>query len=102
MTPSSRCGQRGNSGKFSVVFVSQAQRSRRDILPEVLDRGSPRDGHHYGRSPQKPSQCYLCGARTVCLGNLVKHFAGNFTCSEWIPRNKSNSIALTIIHYVVP
>jgi len=45
---------------------------------------------------------YLCGARTVCLGNLVKHFAGNFTCSEWIPRNKSNSIALTIIHYVVP
>src|SRR6266849_706671 len=68
----------------------------------MLNRGSPWDGQHDGRSPQEPSQRYLCGARTVCLGNLVKHVAGNFACPQWEPGNKGNSIALTIIHHVIP
>src|SRR5450432_2363903 len=38
----------------------------------------------------------------VSLGDSVKHFAGYFACSEWEPRNKSNSIVFTIIHHVVP
>ena len=68
----------------------------------MFDRGSPWDGQHHGRSPQEPSQRYLCGARTVCVGNLVQHAASNFARSQWEPGNKSNSIALTIIHHVVP
>src|SRR5882672_12079602 len=68
----------------------------------MFDRGSPWDGQHHGRSPQEPSQRYLCGARTVRLGNLVKHFAGNLACRQWEPGNKGNSVALTIIHHVVP
>src|SRR5207302_368016 len=68
----------------------------------MFDRGSPWDGQHHGRSPQEPSQRYLWGARTVGLGNLVKHAAGNFACPQWEPGNKGNSMALTIIHQVIP
>src|SRR3989442_7341371 len=68
----------------------------------MFDRGSPWDGQHDGRSPQEPGKRYLRGARTMRLRDTVKHFAGNFACSQWEPRNKDNSIALTIIHHVVP
>src|SRR6266478_381204 len=68
----------------------------------MFDRGSPWDGQHHGRSPQEPSQRYLCGTRTECLGNLVQHVAGNFPCPKWEPGNKGNSVALTIIHHVIP
>ena len=51
---------------------------------------------------QEPGQRYLRWARTVCLGDLVEHFAGNFTGSQWEPGNKGNSVAFTIVHYVVP
>src|SRR5882762_1128035 len=68
----------------------------------MLDRGSPWDGQHHGRSPQEPSQRYLCGARMMCLCDSVQHFAGNFACPQWKPGNKGNSIALTIIHQVIP
>ncbi len=38
----------------------------------------------------------------MCLGDSVKHFPGNFACSQREPGNKGNSIALAIIHHVVP
>src|SRR6266446_10230499 len=68
----------------------------------MLDRGSPWDGQHDGGSLQEPGQRYLCRARVMCLRDPVQHVAGNFACSQWEPRNKSNSIALTIIHHIVP
>src|SRR5690242_13998238 len=68
----------------------------------MFDRGSTRDGQHNGRSPQEPGQRYLRRARTVGLGDTAKHFSGNSACSQWEPRNEGNSIALTIIDYVVP
>src|ERR1700675_2329092 len=68
----------------------------------MFDRGSPGDGQHHGRSIEEPRQRYLRGAGTLCFGDSVKHFAGNLACSQWIPRNKSNPVTLTIIHYVVP
>src|SRR5258708_40054424 len=51
---------------------------------------------------QEPGERYLCGARAMCLGDSVKHLAGDFTSSQWEPRYKSNSVAFTIIHHVVP
>src|SRR5580704_16166450 len=99
---SPRCGQGGNPEKRLVVFVSQAQGSRRDVLLEMFDRGSPWDGQHNGGSMQQPGQRNLRWAGTVCPGDSVKHFAGNFTGSQREPGNKSNSIALTIVHYIVP
>ncbi len=68
----------------------------------MLDRGSPWDGQHNRRSPQEPRERYLCGARVMRLRNSVQHLAGNFTSSQREPRNKSNSIAFTIIDHVVP
>src|SRR5712664_1811924 len=68
----------------------------------MFDRGSPWDGQYHGRSPQEPSQRYLRGTRLMCLRDPVQHVAGDFACPQWEPRNKGNSIALTIIHYVVP
>src|SRR5712664_3639143 len=68
----------------------------------MFDRGSPWDGQHNGGSPQEPGQRYLRGARTVCLRDSVEHLAGNFARSQWEPGNKSNSIALTISHHVIP
>src|SRR5260221_2115049 len=99
---SARCYELWDFEKPSVLFISQAQGSSRDVLLEMSDRGSPRDGQHHGRSPQEPSQRYLRGARTVRLGNLVKHLACNFPGPEWEPGNKGNSIALAIIHGVIP
>src|SRR5260370_30617820 len=68
----------------------------------MFDRGSPWDRKHDGRSPQEPSQRYLHGAGMVRLRDLVKHVAGDFACSQWEPRNKGNSMAVTILHHVVP
>src|SRR6266849_5158660 len=51
---------------------------------------------------QEPGQRYLCGARVMCLRDSVQHVARNFACPQWEPWNESNSIALTIVHYVVP
>src|SRR5580692_7192517 len=68
----------------------------------MFNGGCPWDGEHDGRSPQKPSQRYLRGARTMCVRDSTKHLASNFACSEWKPGNKSNSVTLTIIHNVVP
>src|ERR1700686_3856631 len=68
----------------------------------MLDRGSPWDGQRNGRSPQQPSECYLGGARTVSLRDAAENFSRDFACPQWEPRNKSNPVALTIIHYVVP
>src|SRR6266849_8299312 len=68
----------------------------------MFDRGSPWDGQHSGRSPQEPSQRYLCGARLMRLRDSVQHVARNFASSQWEPRDKGNSVALTIIDYVVP
>src|SRR5216684_4698597 len=68
----------------------------------MLDRGSPWDWQHDGRSLQQPSERYPGGARTVSLRDAAKHFSSNSACAQWEPRNKGNSIALTIIHHVVP
>src|SRR6266851_8363434 len=68
----------------------------------MLDRGSPWDGQHDGGSPQEPGQRYLCGTRTAGLGNLVQHVASNFARSQGEPGNEDSSIALTIIHDVIP
>src|SRR4029077_15223537 len=68
----------------------------------MFDRGSPWDGQHNWGSPQEPGQRYLRGAGTVCLRDSIEHLAGNFACPQWEPWNKSNFIALTIIHHVVP
>src|SRR6266481_6736539 len=97
-----RFHQLGNTQKLFVFFVSYAQGSRRNVLLEMFDRGSPWDGQHDGRSPQEPGQRYLCGTRTVCLRDSVEHLAGNFGRSQWEPGNKSNFIALAIVHHVVP
>src|SRR5216684_83453 len=97
-----RFHQLRNPRKIFVFFLRQKQGSGRDILLEMLDRGSPWDGQHDGGSPQEPRQRYLCRTRTVRLRNLAQHFASIFTCSQREPRNKRNSIALTIIDHVVP
>src|SRR6266436_5242383 len=68
----------------------------------MFDRGSPWDGQRDRGSPQEPSQRYLFGARLMCLRDSVQHVAGNFACPQWEPRNKSNSVAFTIIHDVIP
>src|SRR4029077_902200 len=68
----------------------------------MLDRGRPWDGQHNGSSAQEPGQRYLRGARMVCLRDSVKHLTSNSACPQGKPGNKSNSIALTIIHHVVP
>src|ERR1700726_2919646 len=68
----------------------------------MFDRRCPRDGQNDGRSSQEPRQRYLNGARTVRLRDSVKHFSGNLAGSQWEPGDKSNSVALTITHYVVP
>src|ERR1700723_986940 len=68
----------------------------------MFDRGSSWDGQHDRRSPQEPSQRYLRWAGTVCLGDLVEHFTGNFAGSQGVPGNEGNSITLTIVHHVVP
>src|SRR5580693_4153529 len=68
----------------------------------MLDRRRPWNGQHHGRSTEKPRQRYLRWTCTVCFGDSVKHFAGNLSSSQWIPRNKGNPVALTIIHDVVP
>src|ERR1700675_4534145 len=68
----------------------------------MCDRGCPRDGQHDGRSSQEPGQRYLDRARTVRLRDSVKHFPGNLAGSQWEPGDKSNSVALTVTHYVVP
>src|SRR5256885_11249914 len=65
-------------------------------------RGRSGNGQHDGRPLQKPGQGYLRAARTVRLRDLVQHFAGNPAGCEWEPGDKSNSITLTIVHYVVP
>src|SRR2546421_8391628 len=36
------------------------------------------------------------------LRDAAKNFSSNFACSQREPRNKSNSIALTIVHNVAP
>src|SRR5258708_39781589 len=94
-TLSPRCGQRGNPGKCLIVFISQAQGSCRNILLEMFDRGSPWDGQHNGRPMQKPVQRYLRSARTVGLGDSVKHFARNLARSQWEPGDKRSPIAST-------
>src|SRR6266852_2743974 len=68
----------------------------------MLDRGSPWDWQHDGRSLQQPSERYPGGARTVSLRDAAKHFSSNSACPQWEPGNKGNSVALTIIHHVIP
>src|ERR1700686_2569929 len=68
----------------------------------MFDRRCPGNGQHDGRSSQEPGQRYLDRPRTVRLRDSVKNFPGNLASSEWEPRDKSNSITLTIIHHVVP
>src|SRR5580693_2853378 len=68
----------------------------------MFDGGCTWDRQHDGRSPQKPGQRYLRGARTVCPRDSAQHLAGNFACTEWKPGDKSNSVTLTIVHNVVP
>src|SRR5882762_5606180 len=68
----------------------------------MFDRGSPWDGDHNRGSSQEPGQSYLRGAGTVCLCDSTEHLAGHFARSQWEPWNKSNFIALAIIHHVVP
>src|ERR1700745_2189730 len=98
-TPSRRCDSLRNSGKYLVVFLSQAQRSSRNILLKMLDRGSPWNGQRDAGSPQEPSERYLSGARTMSLRDAVKSVPGNFTCSQREPRNKSNFISFTIFNH---
>src|SRR5271166_1611171 len=68
----------------------------------MLDRGSPRDRQHDGRSPQEPGECYLGGARTMRLRDSMQYFPGDPACAKRKPGDKSDSIVLAIIHYVVP
>src|SRR5690242_12436716 len=68
----------------------------------MFDRGSSWNGQNIGRPMQEPGERYLCVARTVCLGDSVKHLAGDFTSSQREPRYKGNSAAFTIVHHVVP
>src|SRR5882762_4935273 len=68
----------------------------------MFDRGSPWDGQYHGRSPQEPSQRYLRGTRLMCLRDPVQHVADDFAYPQREPGNKGNSIALTIIHQVIP
>src|ERR1700688_1914634 len=68
----------------------------------MLDRGSPWDWQHDGRSLQQPSERYLGGAHTVSLRDAAKHFSSNSACSQWEPWDKGDCIAFTISHHVVP
>src|SRR6185369_14179839 len=68
----------------------------------MLDRRSSWNGQRDGRSLQQPSERYLFRARTVSLRDAAEHFSRNFARSQWKPGNECNSIALTIIHHIVP
>src|SRR5580704_5428783 len=73
-----------------------------NVLLQMFNRGSPWDRQHDAGSPQQPSERYLGGARTVSLCDSAKNFSSNFACSQWEPRNKGNSVVLTMIDHVVP
>src|SRR3982074_3403774 len=66
------------------------------------DRRSSRDWQHLGRSPQEPRYCYLHRCGLVRTRNSLKQVAGNSTRPQREPGNKSNSVALAVIHHVVP
>src|SRR5271170_714707 len=68
----------------------------------MFDRGSPWNRQHYGRSPQKPSQRYLCGTRRMYLRDPMQYFTSDLAGAEREPGYKSNSILLTVVDYIVP
>src|ERR1700730_354415 len=65
----------------------------------MFDGGSLWDGPHDGGSPRGTGYAYLRGARIVSSRDSIEHLAGN---SQREPGNKSNFIALAIIHHIVP
>jgi len=64
------CHQLRNTRKCFVFLSSQAQRSSRDVLLEMLNGRCSRNGQHHGRSFQQPSKRYLVGGdlvRSPCM-----------------------------------
>src|SRR5713226_856333 len=101
-TASSRHRKLGNRRKFFVLLFSQVKRSCRDVLLEMFNRRRPWDWQHDWRTLQEPGKRDLRGTCTARIRDGAKHFAGNFAGSQRIPGDKSDSIALAIIHHIVP
>src|SRR6266446_7761533 len=78
------------------------ERSCGDVLFEMFNRRRSWDWQHDWRTLQEPGKRDLRGTCTVCIRDGVKHFASNFAGSQRIPGDKSDFIALTIIHHIVP
>src|SRR5258708_10538467 len=68
----------------------------------MFDGGSPGDGQHDGGAAEEPGYRYLHGAGVVSLRDFVEYVAGDFACSQREPGNEDDSIAVAIIHHVVP
>jgi diketogulonate reductase-like aldo/keto reductase len=96
-----------NEGKIRLVGLSNVTQEHieraRKIVPivSVQNRYSFADREwdyvvsycqSNGRSLQEPGQRYLRGACAVRLRDSVKRFPGNSACSQWEPRDKSNSM----------
>ena len=67
-----------------------------------LDVGRPCDIQWNTQEQLHQGVAQLNDGTFVCLSDSIKHFASDFTSSQWKPRNEGNSIALTIIHHIVP
>src|SRR5712675_3448155 len=68
----------------------------------MFDGRSSGDRQHLGRSPQQPRYRYLHGCGLMRTRNSLQHVARNSTRPQREPGNKSNSVALAVIHHVVP
>src|SRR5260370_31730866 len=68
----------------------------------MVDGRSAWDGQHDGRSPEEPRERPLHGMGPVSRRDFVERLTGNFARSQREPGNKDNSIAVAIIHDVVP
>src|SRR6516164_67950 len=68
----------------------------------MVNRRCSRNGQQHGRSFQQPSKCHLVRGGLVRSGDLVEYLPRESARSQWEPQDEGDSIALTIIHHVIP
>jgi len=68
----------------------------------MFDRGSPWDGQYHRRSPQEPKPALPAWDSLDVLARSGSARRRRLCLPQWEPGNKGNSIALTIIHQVIP
>ena len=72
-------------------------------IPLSLSEGKPPRRFAQGAQIEEvPGVGSIIGAGTASLRDAAEHFSSNFARSQWKSGNECNSIALTIIHDIVP